>query len=131
MLHFTGRRRKTKGKDEKRGRLKDITSIHDRPECIETRSRIGDWESDTVHGKQNSGVIATHVDRKSGFLVASKLEAATSEAFTEAAIKALGALPQAARRSLTADRGKEFSAHLTLSQSLSRVRDRHCCLSLP
>jgi IS30 family transposase len=118
VLRFKGRRRKPKNEEEKRGKLLDTTSIHDRPECVETRSRIGDWESDTVHGKRNTGAFATHVDRKSGFLLTSKLDAATSEAFSASTIQVFGALPQAARCSLTADRGKEFSQHLSLSSSL-------------
>ncbi len=48
--------------------------IDERPAIVETRSRLGDWEGDTVHGATHSGYIATLVERKSGYLVASKLE---------------------------------------------------------
>lgn len=40
---------------------------------VDRRARFGDWEGDTVWGKNNTGAIATHVERKGGYLVAFKL----------------------------------------------------------
>ena len=46
------------------------SSIHDRPEIIEERGRIGDFEGDTVYGSVGKGYLITAVDRRSRFLVA-------------------------------------------------------------
>ena len=40
---------------------------------IDERSRFGDWEGDTVEDKKGTGGIATHVERKSRYLIAAKL----------------------------------------------------------
>ena len=49
-----------------------IKNISNRPSVVEERSRIGDWEGDTVLGKDHgaTGRIGTLVERKTGFLVA-------------------------------------------------------------
>ncbi len=41
---------------------------------VEARQRFGDWEGDGVEGAKGSGVIATHVERKSRYLVSVKLD---------------------------------------------------------
>ena len=42
-----------------------MINIEQRPELVNTRSRIGDWEGDTVIGKDHKSAIYTLVDRKS------------------------------------------------------------------
>ena len=42
--------------------------IDERPQEIEERKRLGDWEGDTVIGKDRSWAILTMVERKSGYL---------------------------------------------------------------
>jgi len=54
--------------------IKDKRSIDERPSVLEERSRIGDWEVDTIVGPANRGAILTIADRKSGFLFLRKLE---------------------------------------------------------
>ena len=40
-------------------------SIDERPEVVKARSRIGDWEADTVIGKPSGAVLVTLVERRS------------------------------------------------------------------
>lgn len=103
---------------ERRGRIQDITSIHDRPACIKKRLRIGHWEGDTVHGQRNTGVIGTHVERKTGYLIAFKMDAYTSEGFTDATIQSFSSLPLKRRKTLTVDNGREFTLHKKLAAAL-------------
>lgn len=103
---------------ERRGKMQDITSIHDRPACIKKRLRIGHWEGDTVHGQRNTGAIGTHVERKTGFLIAFKLDAYTSEGFTAATIQSFSSLPEKRRKTLTVDNGREFTLHKKLAAEL-------------
>ncbi|MAU34007.1 hypothetical protein CL689_00100 [Candidatus Saccharibacteria bacterium] len=76
--------------------------ISNRPAVVESRTRYGDWEGDTVHGKDRSGYIATFVERRSGYLVArliSKQEFG-SAGFASAAKYCLASLPAKHKRTL-------------------------------
>ncbi|WP_351060358.1 IS30 family transposase, partial [Psychrobacter sp. TB20-MNA-CIBAN-0197] len=51
---------------ETRGRINDRISIHERPHVVKERSRIGDWEADTIIGQNHKQAIVTVVERKTG-----------------------------------------------------------------
>lgn len=84
--------------------------IDERPAVVESRSRVGDWEGDTVHGAAKSGYIATLVERKSGYLVASKLDNPNGKEML-GAVTALQSVPAGKRLTLTLDNGFEMSEH--------------------
>lgn len=84
-------------------------SIHERPECVNQRERYGDWEGDTVEGKKGTGHIATHVERKSRYLIAAKLENKTSLVTATEVVAAYKKIPKYLRKTLTLDNGTEFS----------------------
>jgi len=107
------RRYGTKIREKQREEAKK-RRIDTRPKHIETRERIGDWEGDTVLGKEKTKRILTLVDRKSGYLIADKLESATAEHIRNIAIKNFRTLPKYKRHSLTLDNGVEFSDYETL-----------------
>ena len=90
-------------------------SIHERPAGAENRSRFGHWESDTVLGKRGTGCIATHVERKSGYLIAVKIPDRQDKAFTIATIAAFAKISEKLKKSFTVDNGKEFAAHKELA----------------
>jgi len=104
--------------DDKRGEMQGITSIQVRPASVENRRRIGHWESDTVLGQRKTGAIGTHVERKSGYLIAFKLDGSSSEEFNAASIHAFASIPRKYRKTFTVDRGKEFTLHCELAASL-------------
>lgn len=114
MRHGRYRRRGS----SKRGVIRDRVSIHEREPVIETRTRIGDWEGDTIVGKGHSGYIATFVDRKSGFLVTAKMNDKRAITLNRAAIRAFGPVPENARHSITVDNGTEFASHQQLARHL-------------
>jgi transposase, IS30 family len=66
------KRRKRYGTAERRGRIPNRVDIDERPEVVDEKSRLGDWEGDTVEGTKGSGYLATMVDRKSQYLVLGK-----------------------------------------------------------
>lgn len=103
-------------KDNKNGKIHDVLTIHDRPQEVALREIPGHWESDTVLGKRGSGAIATHVERKSRFLIALKLENRVDKAFNIATHAAFSHLPSTVKRSFTVDRGVEFYAHADLTK---------------
>lgn len=83
--------------------------ISERPAIVADRSRFGDWEADLILGRRGSGAIATHVERKSRYLIASRLADRKAETFNGAAVTTYQMLPVALRQTLTLDNGKEFS----------------------
>lgn len=83
---------KTKAED-RRGKIPDTTSICERPAGAENRTRFGRWESDTVLGMRKTGCIGTHVESKSGYLVAFRIDDRQDNAFNKATIQAFSEIP--------------------------------------
>lgn len=92
-----------------RGLIPHRVSIDERPTVVDERSRFGDWEGDTVEGKKGTGGIATHVERKSRYLIAAKLTDKKAQTMAEQTAKAFKRIPKAYRHTLTLDNGKEFA----------------------
>lgn len=68
-LRHKGKTRHTKDHIEKRGKIAISNELDDRPEEANDRSRIGDWEGDTVAGIQDGNCLVTLTDRKSRMLL--------------------------------------------------------------
>lgn len=115
IMRFKRKNKKPKGND-KRGKIWDTTSIHDRPATANDRSELGHWESDTVLGMRKTGCLGTHVERKTGFLVAFYLPDRKDKIFNEATISAFQNMPSVLKKSFTVDNGKEFTHHKELSE---------------
>ncbi|MFZ2500444.1 MAG: IS30 family transposase [Minisyncoccia bacterium] len=79
-------------------------SIDGRPRAADLRSRIGDWEGDSIESKDHAPGLNSLVDRKSGLLLLSKLRAKSAEATREVVSKRLADLPS---YTLTVDNGPE------------------------
>jgi len=107
-------RRYRYGTPSYRGRFPERRKIEDRPGEVNTRQRIGDWEGDTVHGRCRSGVIATYVDRRSGYLVAGRLPRLDSYALTSRTRRLFGKIEPSKLKTLTLDNGVEFSDHVRM-----------------
>jgi len=114
-LRFQKKKRKRYGSYERRGSLPNRRSIEERPVIVEERSRIGDWESDTIIGKGHQQAIVTIVDRKSRYLLMQKVEKRTAEKVGEATITMLSAKRC---KTLTSDNGKEFANHERVAEAL-------------
>ena len=79
-------------------------SIEDRPMIVDLRTRIGDWESDTIASKNNETGLNSLSERTSGLLLLTKLKDKTACATREVITRRLNGLPQF---TLTADNGPE------------------------
>ena len=62
------------------GYCRTAATRHQRGPFSASRQRFGDWEGDTVEGARGGGHIASHVERKSRYLVAAKLANKTAKA---------------------------------------------------
>lgn len=97
--------------------------IDTRPEIIEFRTRLGDWEGDTVVGDEKTIHILTHVDRKSGYLLADKAEKITKEAIQELTIETFKKLPKTKVKSITYDNGVQFEKHQDTEHKLRSITE--------
>ena len=99
-----------------RDKRKADRSIDVRPPHVLARKTYGHWEGDTIIGKGHSGCIATFVERKSGYLMAVKLERGTAEAFEQAAKQCFTHVTSTYRKTLTLDNGVEMSHYEAIEQ---------------
>lgn len=100
-----------------RGQIRNRVSIDERPVEVDTKSRVGDWEIDTVIGKGHSGALVTIVERATQFTLSAQLKDKSAEAVTEATIALLKPYA-AALHTITADNGKEFAYHERITEEL-------------
>jgi transposase, IS30 family len=119
----TGRalRKPRRQEGERRGRIKDMVMISERPAEADDRAVPGHWEGDLIIGKDGRSAIGTLVERSTRFVLLLHLPhghdaAAVAGAMTETA----ATLPAQLRRSLTWDQGREMAAHarITLATDL-------------
>lgn len=104
------RRYGTKIREKQREEAKK-KRIDTRPEIIEKRERLGDWEGDTIVGKKGTGSLITNVDRMSGYLLMDYVVRATAESIREKTVKRFTKLPERKRKTMTYDNGTEFADH--------------------
>ena len=116
-LRCQKKRRKRAGDYDRRGKIPNQVSIEERPEIVEQRERIGDWEGDTIIGAGKQGAIVTLVDRKSRFTLLKQVTNRTA-ALVENAILDLLKPYQDVTHTITFDNGKEFSNHLSIGENL-------------
>lgn len=98
---------------ERRGRIKDMVMIADRPPEASDRAVPGHWEGDLIIGKDLQSAIGTVVERHSGYLLLIHMDPNKSrvDALHDGLIAKLKKLPDTIRRTLTWDQGKEMSKH--------------------
>ena len=116
-LRCQKKRRKRYGSYDRRGRIPNQTSIENRPAIVDERTRIGDWEVDTIIGKRHRQAIVTLTERKSRFSLLAKVNQRTADQVGDAVIELLQPLADRLH-TLTADNGKEFADHERISSHL-------------
>ncbi len=102
-----GRHRRFPSED-RRGKIKNARSISKRRKRANKRKRLGDWERDLMVGKNHKSAVLVITDRKSRFNKFRKLNGKHAKKVTKETITALSDLPV---KSVTNDRGQEFSDH--------------------
>ena len=117
LRHLHKSHRKRYGSYERRGRIKNAVSIEQRPAIVDSRSRIGDWEGDTVIGKDHKSAIYTLVDRKSLYTVIVKLNGKNATELVDKTLKVLE--PMSSKiHTITYDNGLEFAEHERMAKAL-------------
>ncbi len=100
--------------------IRPASLIDQRPQVVEERSRIGDWEGDLIVGRASRSAIGTLVDRHSRYVKLVHLPGRHDALSVVSALKlSLGELPPQARRTLTWDQGSEMALHDEIADLLS------------
>jgi len=97
--------------------IKNRVFIDQRPELINTRKRYGDWEIDTIIGKNNKGAIVTVVERKSAFTLMAKLNNRNSGELAKTVVNLMAPYKERVL-SITSDNGSEFTRHQQIAKKL-------------
>jgi IS30 family transposase len=100
-----------------RGCIPGRIDIDERPGIVEEKTRLGDWELDTIIGSGQSGAIVSMVDRASKLTKLAKVSQKTAEEVKDALVENLKPI-QDFVLTLTADNGKEFAYHQEVSHCL-------------
>ena len=111
------RYRKRYGRYDKRGALVNQISIEMRPAIVDKKSRIGDWELDTLLGKRpQREAILTMAERKSKLVRIQKIDSKCGPEVRKACVEKLKDLIVL---TTTSDNGREFSEHDLIAESLN------------
>lgn len=116
-LRCQKQRRKRYGSYDRRGKLRNQISIEERPAVVDERSREGDWELDTIIGKNNKQAIVSMNERVHRLIYLYKVETKDAESVEQAITRTLRekGLPVL---TLTADNGREFGNHEAIAKEL-------------
>lgn len=107
-----------KGNKAKRVIIPNRVGIEHRPQVVEEYGRFGDWEADTVLGKQGTGAIVSLAERKSKLYLIRKVPAKSAKEVRRAMIGMLWRYRRHVH-SITADNGTEFCEHEQIANRLN------------
>ena len=120
LRHSGKKYNRRKGKNSGRGLIPNRVDIDQRPPIVAAKSRIGDWEADTIIGANHKGVVMSHVERTSKYTKLAKLPDKNADSVVQACARVL--LPLADQiETITYDNGKEFAAHAQIATSLGAL----------
>ncbi len=110
-------KRRCKGGKRKAGQslIPNRVDINERPEIIELRTRLGDWEGDTVFGQDAH--LVTLVDRKSRFTLIGKVDSKKAGTVADTMINLLKRVSSVC--TITLDNGGEFAAHEKVAEAVN------------
>lgn len=114
-LRHGGRRRKRRDGSEPRGKIKVSHELSECPAEADARSRVGDWEGDTVAGRAGGACLLTMVDRMSGLVAGGRSPSKRKGPVREAMVSSMRGRPC---RTVTLDRGKEFAEHALFTREV-------------
>lgn len=108
---------KRSGKLAGRGLIPNRVDIALRPVEVAAKSRVGDFEGDTIIGKEHRGAIMTMVERKTKVTLLHLLTSTKSDETAAAIIKRMFPIKELVL-TITTDNGKEFAKHESIAESL-------------
>lgn len=116
------KRRKKRGSVNNQGQIPDRRPISERPKAVDKRSELGHWEGDSVVGKSHGSFVATHVERKSRYLLVGRMDDKSADSMNAITRQLFRKIPRSQRKTMTFDNGKEFAGFKALEKSVG-----FCC----
>lgn len=110
-------RRKSYGSGARASKIPNRTCISERPMVVEKKSRVGDWECDSVIGLDRKSALVTVVDRKTLFTCCARVFNHTAETVSKVIIQMLKPYMDKVK-TLTFDNGSEFVQHDIIASAL-------------
>jgi transposase, IS30 family len=105
-------KRRPQGRIEKRGRIRDMVLISERPAEVADRAVPGHWEGDLILGEGRHSAVGTLVERTTGYVLLLHLpDGRSAEEVDRAMRRAIQKLPGLFFRTITWDQGKEMAKH--------------------
>lgn len=117
LRHQGKKYNKRGGKNAGRGLIPQRIDIDQRPPIVEEKSRLGDWEVDTIVGKNHQGAIVSLVERSSKLTLLSILPDRKASRVATQITKRLEPIKECVL-TITSDNGKEFAGHVSISKQL-------------
>lgn len=118
-LRRKGKKRRNRKLYPKRGLIRDMLPISERPQEVERRQVPGHWEGDLIIGKNGASAMGTLVERSSRYTIIVPIKKRDSQSVVDAFIKKLKELPRKLLKSLTYDQGSEMAFHKKISSQLA------------
>ena len=99
--------------------IRNRVGIEERPEIVDSRGHFGDWEMDTIVGRNGIGAIVVLTERLTRFtMMARSPKGKNAEAVADTVIDML--LPyKSAVHTITTDNGTEFAGHERIARKLN------------
>jgi len=117
LRHQRKKYRKRYGSAHSRTGIPDRRDIDERPAEVNARERVGDWEADTITGKNHKGAVVTLDERKSKLRLAAPLPGKKAKYVKEAMTALLSPVKEFVK-TITFDNGKEFSLHNEIAEEI-------------
>jgi len=114
-------RRRANAYSKRKTRIKNQISIEQRPLHIENRKEVGHWEGDLIIGKGQKSAIGTNVERKTRFVIISKLKDRKSKTVTTEFERDLKPLPKNLKKTMTYDNGMEMAQHESFTKKTGMI----------
>lgn len=118
LRHQHKKYRKRYGSPKRQGPIKNRRFIDDRPAIVDEKNRIGDWEIDTIIGKNHKQAVVSIVERVSKKTVLKKVNTKTAELVCASTIDGLKTFSTNVL-TITSDNGSEFAYHEKISRALN------------
>jgi len=131
LIQYLPRRRKKRypkryhARKHKKCHIPNRVGIEYRPKSVETRKRIGHWETDSMTSRKSKAAIEVMTERKTRLTRIQKLVRKTAGEVALALTQALGELPKHTRKTITYDNGSENTEH-ELANEILKTQSYFC-----
>lgn len=114
LVRKQSKRRKQCGRKPKKVLIPQRVSIHDRPDIINERGRIGDWESDTVTFSKQKTALSVQYERRAQLTLLAWVADRSADETTRVLTERIDTSPLDSWKSITFDNGGEAARHTEL-----------------